>query len=202
MELFEAIVGRRSIRSFKDKEVEDEKVGKILEACRWSPSAGNRQPWEIIVVQDHELKEKIAKAAFDQIWIADAPLVFAVCINKKIARSTYAKRGEMYAFETIGMAIQNMMLVAYSLGLGSCCVGAFEEESIGDILNCPDLVKPVALLPVGYPDEKPTPPPKDEVSSFTYLNQYGTGKYKPEWKGVSRYRRDLRRKISKALRES
>jgi len=197
MELFDTIIGRRSIRNFWDKKVEDKKIGMILEACRWSPSAGNRQPWEVIVVDDYEIISKLADAAFDQDWIKTAPIVLAVCINKEIAESGFGDRGEFYALETIGASIQNMMLAAYSLGLGSCCVSAFDDDEIKEILNCPKIIKPAALIPIGYPKEDPEMPERDEINQFSYTNQYGKKLCGSEWKGLKRYSRDLKRKLSK-----
>lgn len=200
MELFDAIKGRRSVRSFKDKKVEDEKIGKILEAFRWAPSAGNRQPWNVIVVSDYEIIENITSASFDQEWIATAPVVFVVCINENIVKLRYGNRGEVYALETIGCAIQNMMLTAYSLGLGSCFVGAFDEGEVKKILNCPEHIRPIAIVPIGYSDELPELPTRDEISQFTYTNKYGEN-YRVEWKGLSRYKRDAKRKLLKTLRK-
>jgi len=199
MDLFEAIKGRRSIRNYEDKPVEDEKIGIILEACRWSPSAGNRQPWEIIIVDDPDLIEKLSKAAFEQLWIATAPIVLVVCINEKIATANYGKRGEMYALETMGCAVQNMMLTAYSLGLGSCLVSAFDEDEVKEMTGCLEFIRPVALLPIGYPAEKPEIPYRDEITQFTYLNKFGEKKYEPSWEGLSDYKKRMKKKIVKTL---
>ncbi|MCD6477496.1 MAG: nitroreductase family protein [Candidatus Aenigmarchaeota archaeon] len=198
MDVFEAIKGRRSIRNYKDKPVEDEKIGMILEACRWAPSAGNRQPWEVVVVNDPDEIESLAKASYEQTWISMAPVVFAICINEKIALANYGKRGEMYALETIGCATQNMMLAAYSLGLGSCCVTAFEEDRVREILGCPEFIRPAAILPVGYPDENPPPPYRDEIGKFTYLNKYGK-EAEPTWSGLVKYGGRIKKKILKTL---
>ena len=201
MELFDAIRGRRSIRAFLDKPVEDEKIGWILEACRWAPSAGNRQPWEIIIVKDHDVIESLSRAAYDQDWISMAPVVLVVCINERIARSKYGERGQMYALESIGCAVQNMMLVAHSLGLGSCFVGAFEEDEIKKILGCPGHINPVALLPIGYPAEKPETPERVEVPQFTYIDKYGKSVDSPEWKGLLEYGKRIKRKVLRTLKK-
>jgi len=198
MDVLNIIKGRRSIRNYEDKPVEDEKIGMILEACRWSPSAGNRQPWEVIIVDDPNIIEDLAKAALEQMWISTAPIVFVVCINERIAKAWYGDRGEMYALETIGAAVQNMMLMAYSLGLGSCFVSAFDEDRVKEILNCPEFIKPAALLPIGYPAENPDPPYRDEISRFTYINKYGVGKYQPRW-SISDMKNKLKRKVIKTL---
>jgi len=200
MDLFEAIKGRRSIRNYEDRPVEDDKIGTILEACKWSPSAANRQPWEIIIVDDPELIEKLAKAALEQFWIATAPIVFVVCVNEKIAKAHYGNRGEMYALETIGCAVQNMMLAAHSLGLGSCMVSAFDEDEVKEITECLEFIRPVALLPIGYPAEKPEIPYRDDVPQFTYLNKFGEKKYEPSWDGLDKYKEKMKRKLVKTLK--
>ena len=199
MELSEAIKGRRSIRNYENKKVEPEKIGMLLEACRWSPSAGNRQPWEVIVVDDPETIEKLARASLDQMWMTTAPVILAMCINLNIAKGTYGERSEMYALETMGMAIQNIMLTAYSLGLGTCCVSAFEEDRVSEILKCLDIIKPVALITVGYPAEEPPVPERDDVSRFAHYNSFGKN-YETEWPGFERIKNKIKGRLIKSLK--
>lgn len=199
MDVFETIRGRRSIRKYKDEPVEQEKLGAVLEACRWSPSAGNRQPWEIIIVDDPEIKEKIAEAALEQMWMKTAPFVLVVCINENKARGTYGERGDMYDLETIGMALENMMLTAHSLGLGTCCVGAFEDKRVKDLLECLEFVRPVALLTLGYPAEERPVTPRDEVSEFTFYNSY-RNQYEPYILGIRKAGRKARKRLYQSLK--
>ena len=198
MELFEAIKERRSIRNYEDKKVGSEIIGMLLEACRWSPSAGNRQPWEVIVVDDPETIEKLARASLDQTWMTTAPLVLAMCINLNIAKGNYGERSEMYALETMGMAIQNVMLTAHSLGLGTCCVSAFEENEVMDILNCMKIIRPVALITVGYPTEEPPAPERDEITRFSFYNSYGKN-YEPVWPGIENIKKKIKNRLIKTL---
>jgi nitroreductase len=198
MDVFEAIEERRSIRNYEDRPVEEGKIGTLLETCRWSPSAGNRQPWEVIVVDDPETIERLAHASLDQMWMKTAPLILAMCINRNIAKGTYAERGELYALETIGMAIQNVMLAAHSMGLGSCCVGAFEEKEVSSILRCLDIIRPVALITVGYSREHPPKPTRDDICHFSYHNYYGN-QTKPKWPGVSKVGKRLKKKLIESL---
>jgi nitroreductase len=155
MELMEAIINRRSIRSYRDKPVEDEKIEKILDASGWAPSAGNLQSVEYIVVKDKETKNKLAEASYGQAQPSKAPVNIVVCVNfKKI--SHYGDRGEgLYSLQESGACIQNLMLTAHSLGLGTCWIGAFDEERTKEALNIPDHVRPVGIITVGYSDEKP-----------------------------------------------
>ncbi len=198
MDIFEAIQGRRSVRKYENRPVEQEKVGMLLEACRWSPSAGNRQPWEIVIVDNPEIIEKLACASLDQMWMKTAPLILAMCLNENIAKGTYGERGELYALQTMGMAAENIMLAAHSLGLGSCCVGAFEEGEVRKILKCLDIIRPVALITVGYPREEPRVPDRDNISQFTYCNHYGK-QHAPDWPGAQKIGRKIRKKLLESL---
>ncbi len=155
MEVEEAIKNRRSVRSYLDKPVEDEKIAQILEAARWAPSAGNLQCVEYIVVKNPETKKALCKASYGQEYIKEAPVCVIVCCNMdKI--SHYGQRGvDVYSIQESGAAVENMMLEAYALGLGTCWVGAFNEGEVRKILNIPKHVRPVAIITLGYPNEKP-----------------------------------------------
>lgn len=168
MDILEVIKKRRSIRKFnKDKPVSEEQILKLLEAIRWAPSAGNVQPWFVYVVLNNEVKRKLAKAALGQSFIEEGGVVFVVCANLKEAYSSYGKRGEsLYVYQDTAAAIQNLLLEAYSLGLGSCWVGAFREEEVTKILSIPTHLRPIAIIPVGYPNQSPSPPPRKPIDSF------------------------------------
>ncbi len=156
MELLEAINGRRSIRAFKTQDVEEATVMKLIEAARWAPSAGNLQPWKFVIVRKPSLKKALAKAALNQAHVEDAPVVIVVCADEKRSSMGYGIRGKLlYCLQDTAAATQNILLTAHSLGLGSCWVGAFDEESAREALNIPEGVRPVAIIPVGYPAETP-----------------------------------------------
>ncbi len=159
MELLEIIKNRRCIRKFKNKEVERDKIDKILEAASWAPSAGNLQARDFILVTDYNTKERIAEASFSQDFISEAPVVIVICANKKKSSYKYGSRGsDLYSIQDATISVQNMLLIAYSLGLGSCWVGAFDETEIRNILNIPEYARPIAIIPIGYPDEIPRAP--------------------------------------------
>jgi nitroreductase len=156
VDVFEAVKRRRSIRAFKSKNVSAKIVEKLLDAARWAPSAGNIQPWEFIVVRKPEIKRALAEAALDQTFIEEASVVIVVCANKNRSSRGYGIRGKtLYCIQDTAAAIQNIHLVAYSLGLGTCWVGAFTEEKAREILKIPNKIRPVAIIPVGYPAETP-----------------------------------------------
>lgn len=173
MDLFEAIKGRRSVRSYKSDRVPDEVLNRVLEAARWAPSAGNRQPWEFIVVRDPTVKRYLRDSALGQSFIEEAPVVVVVCANELRSAGIYGDRGRrLYCLLDAAAAVQNMLLAAHALGLGTCWVGAFEDEMVVKVLNLPFGVRPVAIVPLGYPDEAPQPPPRMNLNDLIHLNLY------------------------------
>lgn len=170
----DVIKGRRSIRRFKRGEkVSEEDLRKILEAATYAPSAGNRQPWEFIIVENEDTKNKLAEAAYNQTWITEAPIIIVVCANEERSASRYGERGRtLYCIQDTAAAIQNMLLMAHSLGYGTCWVGAFNENEVRRILNIPIGVRPVAIIPIGKPDEKPTMPPRIPIQKLIHYEKY------------------------------
>lgn len=158
MDVLDAVRGRRSIRRFIPKKVEDEKIQALLDAFFRAPSAGNLQARDVVVIQDGILKQQLAEAAFGQGSIVESPLVFVVCANKKKI-APYGERGvSLYCLQDAAAGVENILLAAVSLGLGSCWVGAFDEAQVARILRLPGYARPTALIPVGYPAEQPQPP--------------------------------------------
>jgi nitroreductase len=153
MELNEAIKKRRSIRAYKTQDVPEEVVNKLIEAASYAPSAGNIQPWRFVVARKPETKKKLAQAA-SQAFVEEAPVVIVVCANEQRAEMGYGVRGKtLYCIQDTTAATQNILLTAYSLGLGTCWVGAFNEEQARKAVNAPEEMRPVAMIPVGYPNE-------------------------------------------------
>ncbi len=169
MDVFDLFRLRRSVRSFTSENVSDEEVKKILEAARWAPSAGNIQPWEFIIVRSLENKRRIARAALNQTFIERAPVVIVVCADEAKSSWTYGSRGaNLYCIQDTAAAIENMLLAACSLGLGACWVGAFDEEEVRRILRVPRGVRPVAIIPIGHPAERPSPPRKRRLEETVH----------------------------------
>ncbi len=173
MDVFEAIRGRRSVRAFKSERVSDEELEKILEAGRLAPSAGNVQPSEFIVVREVETKKNLAWAALGQDFITEAPIVIVICADLQKATSTYGKRGEtLYCLQDTAAATQNMLLAAYSLGLGACWVGAFKEQAVSQTINIPKRFRPVAIIPIGYSAEKPLSRSKRSLKEIVHYEKF------------------------------
>jgi nitroreductase len=155
MELSEAIRERRSIRAFKKQDVPEEIAEKLIDAARQAPSAGNIQPWEFVIIRRQDVKEELVKAA-GQAFVEEAPVVIVVCANEKRSSMGYGVRGKiLYCIQDTAAATQNILLTAHSLGLGTCWIGAFNEDKAGKAVNAPEGIRPVAIIPVGYADESP-----------------------------------------------
>ncbi len=152
---FQAIRERRSIRSFRPDPIPEESIHRILIAAQRAPSAGNKQPWFFYVVRNAEMRKALAHAAHDQDFIAQAPALIVVCAEPARSASRYGMRGEkLYAIQDTAAAVENMLLTITELGLGSCWIGAFDEDGVIDALSLPSSFRPVALLPVGFPEEE------------------------------------------------
>ncbi|MCL6581134.1 MAG: nitroreductase family protein [Firmicutes bacterium] len=148
MEVFEAIAKRRSIRKYVPMPVPEDKLRKVLEAAQAAPSASNRQEYKLIVVTEEETKRRLVRAAADQGFLAEAGAVIVACATDP-SRKWHAV--------DIAIAIDHMTLAALELGLGTCWIGAFEEEAVKSILGVPDNVRVVMLLTLGIPAEEGRP---------------------------------------------
>jgi nitroreductase len=153
MDVFSAISQRCSIRAYKTTDVEEDKLKKVLEAGRLSPSASNRQDWKFIVVRNKETRKKLAKAAFGQSFIAEAPVVIVACGMEPNAMLACGQ--PMHTVDG-SIAFAYMILQAYELGLGTCWIGAFNEDEAKKILSVPKNVRVVAMTPLGYSNQPPS----------------------------------------------
>jgi nitroreductase len=158
---------RYSLRKFSDKPVEKEKILQVLEAARLAPSAVNYQPRHFIVVTDEELKAKIAEG-YSRDWFANAPVVIVACGD----HSTSWKRrdGKDHADIDVAIAVDHLTLAAVELGLGTCWVCAFDAGHVHKVLELPEEIEAVALIPLGYPADESRPLKKrrelDEIVSW------------------------------------
>ena len=163
MDLNEGIRKRRSIRKYTQKPVPDEHLREILESALEAPSAGNLQSRYFYVIQDRGLRVSLASSALNQAFIGEAPVSVVVCADHRI-REEYGIRGiDMYAIMDCAAAIENMLLTACSLGLGSCWVGAFDENAVVKTLGIPVHLRPVAIITLGYAAESPHRPARVTV---------------------------------------
>jgi nitroreductase len=206
-DLFKLMKTRRSIRRYKEKHIPDELVEKLIEAGRWSPSGDNGQPWRFIIVRDPETKKILAKIAAEgsgrrftaeyltgrmqerfeglkdpdkkekafkkltsgevSSFLANAPVIIVVC----------AKLDVWDVLIDAAMATQNMLLMAHSLGLGSCVVVAPVSDMRDDIkvmklLKIPHGYKVFAPVAIGYPDESPNPRPRLSLEEIIFYEEF------------------------------
>ena len=152
MDVSQAIKSRRSIRLYQEKEIEKEKLDKVLEAARLAPSANNRQEWKFIVVKDKDTRERVADAASGQTFIGQAPIVIVACATESQSIMTC---GQPRYTVDVSIAMSFMILQAQEVGLGTCWIGAFNESSVKEILGIPDDIRVVAITPLGYPIQEP-----------------------------------------------
>jgi nitroreductase len=158
MTILDAVKERRSIRKFQAKQIPVEIVDRLKEALIWAPSAGNLQARKFYFVFNNRIKEKIASAALNQSFIAKAPLTIVACTDSHI-RIHYGERGvHIYTLQDVAASLMGMMLVAHEKGLGSVWVGAFHEDEVAKILELPGNLRPIAIVPVGYPSSIPKAP--------------------------------------------
>ena len=153
MEVYDSIRIRKSVRAYLDKPIEREKLGRVLNAVRLAPSAGNRQEWRFVVVTDPEKRRRLAEEAAGQRFMAEAPVVVAACAETdgKIMRC-----GEACYPIDVAIAVDHLTLAAVAEGLGTCWIGSFDPDTVRRILEIPEQIVVVELLPLGYPkDPKP-----------------------------------------------
>ncbi|MEM7815647.1 MAG: nitroreductase family protein [Candidatus Aenigmatarchaeota archaeon] len=173
METIECISSRASIRSFKTDDIPENVLKAVIGAAVQAPSAGNVQDWEFIIVRNSETKRLLSEAAFGQDFISKAPVVIVICSDLKSISSAYGERGKnLYSIQDTAAAAQNMMLAACDLGLGTCWVGAFDEEMVRKILSIPSHIRPLVIIPIGYPAYKPKKPKRKGIDKVVHKEKY------------------------------
>lgn len=152
MDFHKVVRTRRSVRSYKIDHIPDEVVDRVLEAVRVAPSGSNRQPWYWVLVKEEEKKKRLAKICNSQMWIAEAPVVIVACgRNLNFNRAGYM--GDMSVLVDTSIAFTHLILAARNEGLGTCWIGAFDNEKVKRLLNVPENWYVVAITPMGYPKE-------------------------------------------------
>jgi nitroreductase len=164
MEVFDAIKTRRSIRKYKSEPIPEERLRTILEAGRLAPSAGNRQPWRFIVIQDADRKRALIEAADKQTFMNDAAAIIVAIGDPEVSARWYEKDPMI--------ALEHIVLASTALGYGTCWIGAFDEDAVKHLLKIPSKMKIIALLPVGVPDEAPAPRSRKEFSEIFFKEEW------------------------------
>jgi nitroreductase len=159
----EVLEKRRSIRKYKDTPVPREKILKMLEAARIAPSAGHRQPWHFIVVENKATIKKLAKSE----WAAEAPVMIVGLADQSASPGWWGN--------DLGIALEHIVLAATNLGLGTCWMGQTgREELVRGLLDIPDGFKVVAVIPIGVPDETPAPKERKSLDAIVSWEKFGS----------------------------
>ena len=172
MNIEKVISERFSCRKYKNKKISDKHLNEILEAGIKAPNAGNLQCWKFIIITKEDIKEQLTKAALDQRWMMQAPILIVVCSDLNNLKRYYPEKHKLYAIQNTSVAAENIILMAYSLKIKSCFVSAFDEKAVKRILRLPDGVQPYVIIPLGYSDEKKTTKRNSLNYSLSY-NKYG-----------------------------
>ncbi len=184
LEVLEAIRTRRSIRKYKTDPIDDNTLETVLEAARWAPSWANTQCWRFIVVRDSRIKAELASTLRDTNRytnpalgaIRNAPIVIVACAE--LSKSGCANgvpatdKGDWFMFD-VALAMQNLVLAAHSLGLGTVHVGGFDAKKAANILEVPEGYCVVEMTPLGYPDQIRNPRPRKELAEIVFYDKYG-----------------------------
>jgi len=165
MSLIDLILNRRSIRSYKNKDIPEEVLQQILEAGRQAPSAANRQPIRFVVVTDNDTLKNLCDNLITR-FVKSAPVAIAGCADVKSFLTG------KWAVVDATIAMQNMVIAAWALGIGSCWIGACNEEKVKKLLKIPDRWKFVALLTLGFPTEQPKPRKKKQFEDLFNFNSF------------------------------
>jgi nitroreductase len=194
VELFDAIKNRRSIRRYKSDPVDDKKIEKILEAGRWAPSWSNTQCWRFVVVRAPEIKAKLADTLL-KFKLPDkeipnpainifntVPVLIVVCAETGKSGGPpgpgggggtfITDKGDWFMFDA-ALAVQNMVLAAHGLGLGTVIIGTFDAVQAGKVLGIPGGYRVVTMFPVGVPDQEGKAPPRKELSEIVIKDRWG-----------------------------
>ena len=156
MELDRVIRKRKMVRAYRDTQVPDRIIDKLVANALKAPSAGHTQVQEFIIVRDPETKRKLRRASVDQEQVENAPVLIIVCANTSRSVQRYGQRGKNF-YSIVDGAFSSMLilLTATSEGIGAGFVGAFEDDRVSEILGLPEYVKPIGIIAIGYPNEEP-----------------------------------------------
>ncbi|MBZ5498401.1 MAG: nitroreductase family protein [Acidobacteriia bacterium] len=169
MEFFDVVEARRSIRAFTERAPEEEKLRRIVHTANQAPSAGNLQAYEIFVVRGASDRKALARASLGQEFVAGAPVSLVFCARPARAAPKYGRRGtQLYATQDATIACTYAMLAATALGLATVWVGAFHDDEVRRAIRASEEIIPVAILPIGYPAEKPEPTSRRAIEDLVH----------------------------------
>lgn len=171
MDIYQAIQERHSVRAYKPDSIPGAVLQRVLDAMRLAPSACNNQPWMFVIVRDGAMRGRLVDACRGQKFVGEAPVVVAACGWEERA---YPRMGGFWNSLAVDIAIafDHLMLAAAAEGLGTCWIGAFEEEAVKEILGVPEGVRVIALTPIGFPSDGVTHTKRKPLSEITCCDRW------------------------------
>lgn len=167
MDIIDAILKRRSIRKYKNKNIPDEILREIIKSGMYAPSSNNKRPWFFILIKEREILKKIADFHPYAKMLYSSPCAILVCGDINLQNI------EGYLALDCAAATQNILLSAYGFGIGSCWIGIYPREArmdfIRDLLKLEDFLIPISLVSLGYPDEEKHTPERFETDKFKII---------------------------------
>lgn len=171
MSFYELARSRYSVRKYRDLPVEESAIKTVITAAAIAPSASNKQPWVFIVIRDEQSRFSFRKV-YQKEWLESAPVLIAACCDHE--RSWKRIDGKDYGEIDVAVSLDHLTLAAAELGLGTCWIGNFDVEVARKLLKLPDSVEPVALTPLGYPDDSTAPDKKRKtIDEIVFREWYG-----------------------------
>jgi nitroreductase len=169
MEFKELVHRRYSVRNYKSKPVEDEKLNAVLNAARLAPTAANKQPFRLIVIRTEGREEEL-KRIYHAKWFSDAPLVICACTVP--TESWTRKDGRNYVDVDTAIAMDHLILSATDMGLGTCWIAAFDPKTAKRVLKLPDGVEPLLFTPLGYPADEISTKNRKEIDEIVLYEHW------------------------------
>ena len=175
MDFDEVVRKRKMIRQYDtQRQISDEIVMKLIRNAHRAPSAGHTQVQEFVIVRNAIIKKKLRKAAVDQEYVEQAPVLIVVCSDTSRSVSRYGSRGtEFYSVIDGAFASMLILLTAVNEEIGACFVGAFDDNKVSEILGLPKNVKPIGIICIGYPGEKPEKLERIDINTLVHYEKYG-----------------------------
>src|ERR671934_1191017 len=179
MDFDEVVKRRKMVREYDlhRQQIPDQIITKLIKNAHKAPSAGHTQVQEFIIVKDASTKKKLRKAAVNQEYVERAPLLIVVCSNTSRSVSRYGSRGrEFYSIIDGAFASMLILLSAVNEGIGTCFVGAFQDNKVSEILELPKDVRPIGIICIGYiPSsvEKPEKLERINIDALVHYEKYG-----------------------------
>ncbi|MDE6296670.1 MAG: nitroreductase family protein [Muribaculaceae bacterium] len=170
------IMSRCSVRSYSDKEIGPEQLDTLLRAAMAAPTAGNKQPWRFVVINEKEKLQYIGDNFKSMSMAKEAPLAVIMCGD---TTATFSGEGRDYWVQDVSAASENLLLAAHAIGLGAVWCGIYPQsdrvKDFSNMLKLPDNILPLACICVGYPEGETTPKDKWKPENI-YYNSWGKNK--------------------------